>query len=112
MKKKSTMKEKSAGKIKIEEISDPEVGQDVIDFVLSSQRRKISGKKVPANIPPAPLDNISFHFESGASRWRYVYHIRLARERAACECCQVQRDHVFDQGCWANADCDTSWKMI
>src|ERR1044072_7581829 len=81
VKKKSPLKKKFAGKRKPEEISDPEVGHEVTDFVPPSQRRKISGKKVPANIPPAPLDNISFRFESGASRWRYVYHRRLARER-------------------------------
>src|ERR1044072_2768585 len=81
MKKKTPITKKSPGKRKIDDLSDPEVGQEVTDLVPSSQRRKISGKKVLANIPPAPLDNISFHVDSGASRWRFVYHRKLARER-------------------------------
>src|ERR1044072_678631 len=41
----------------------------------------MSGKKIPLNVPAAPLDNISFHSEQSAQRWRYVYQRRIARER-------------------------------
>ena len=61
--------------------TDEDVGQDVLDIVPPSQKRKMSGKKIPLNIPAAPLDNISFHFEHSAQRWRYVYQRRVARER-------------------------------
>jgi hypothetical protein len=82
-KKKCVEKKKSATKRKRVEVSssDPDVRPDVTDIGPSSRRRKLSGKKVPANIPAAPLDNISFHFESSAQRWRYVYRRRIAKER-------------------------------
>src|ERR1044072_2768224 len=85
VKKKTSIAKKSTGKRKMADMSDPEVGQEVTDLVPPSQKRKVLGKKIPANVPAAPLDNVSFHFESGASRWRYVYHRRLARERASCK---------------------------
>src|ERR1044072_5437064 len=72
VKKKTPVTKKSTGKRKMAEMSDPEVGQEVTDLVPPSQKRKVLGKKIPANVPAAPLDNVSFHFESGASRWRYV----------------------------------------
>src|ERR1044072_5038121 len=78
VKKKTPIKKKSTGKRKIDDLRSEERRQEVTDLVPSSERRKISGKKVISNIPPAPLDNISFHFESGASRWRFVYHRKLA----------------------------------
>src|ERR1044072_5804883 len=68
VKKKTPIAKKFTGKRKLDDLSDPEVGQEVTDLLPSGQRRKISGKKVPANVPAAPLDNVSFHFESGASR--------------------------------------------
>src|ERR1044072_4694386 len=72
VKKKTPITKKSTGKRKMAEMSDPEVGQEITDLVPPSQKRKVLGKKIPANVPAAPLDNVSFHFESGASRWRYV----------------------------------------
>src|ERR1044072_3115579 len=80
--KKSVLKKSHAIKRKHVEIySESDVRQDVTDIRPSSQRRKITCKKVPANSPAAPLDNISFHFESSAQRWRFVYHRRIAIER-------------------------------
>ena len=64
--------------------SDDDVGQDVLDIIPPNQKRKMYGKKIPYNIHAAPLDNISFHSEQSAQRWRYVYQRRIARERAAC----------------------------
>src|ERR1044072_8186503 len=81
VKKKTLVTKKSTGKRKMAEMSDPEVDPEVTDLVPPSQKRKVLGKKIPSNVPPAPLDNVSFHFESGASRWRYVHYRRLARER-------------------------------
>ena len=82
-KKKSTKKNNTHVKRKRTESSSsyPDVGQDVLDIVPPSQRRKIDGKKVPHNVLAAPLDNISFHSEKSAQRWRYVYQRRIARER-------------------------------
>ena len=62
--------------------SDPvvDVEADVQDIEPSSQKRKIGGKKIPPNVPFAPLDNVSFHTEKSAQKWRYVYQSRIARE--------------------------------
>src|ERR1044072_6331021 len=59
VKKKNPITKKSTGKRKMADLSDPEVGQEVTDLVPPSQRRKVSGKKVPAHVPAAPLDNVS-----------------------------------------------------
>ncbi|MCI10832.1 envelope-like protein, partial [Trifolium medium] len=46
-----------------------------------TSRKSIVGKKIPLNVPSTPMDNVSFHYETGASRWKYVYNRRLAIER-------------------------------
>ncbi|KAL5142311.1 Monocopper oxidase-like protein SKU5 [Glycine soja] len=55
--------------------------EDVELDVSTSKRAKKSGKKVPENIPDAPLDNISFHSIGNVEKWKYVYQRRLAVER-------------------------------
>ncbi|XP_045810907.1 uncharacterized protein LOC123905343 [Trifolium pratense] len=47
----------------------------------STSRKSIGRKKVPQSVPYAPLDNVSFHLENGSTRWKFVYHRRLALER-------------------------------
>ncbi|MCI70018.1 hypothetical protein A2U01_0091281, partial [Trifolium medium] len=32
-----------------------------------TSRKTFGGKKIPINVPPAPLDNVSFHLEDGSS---------------------------------------------
>ncbi|PNX80093.1 putative envelope-like protein [Trifolium pratense] len=44
-------------------------------------KRSVKGRKVPVAVPYVPLDNVSFHLENGPTRWKYVYHRRLALER-------------------------------
>ncbi|KAH1214974.1 hypothetical protein GmHk_13G036222 [Glycine max] len=57
------------------------------------KRAKTSGRKVPDNVPDAPLDNISFHSIGNAERWKFVYQRRLALERelgrAALDCKEI-----------------------
>ncbi|MCI20829.1 hypothetical protein A2U01_0041992, partial [Trifolium medium] len=36
-----------------------------------SSRKTLKGKKISLKVSPAPLDNVSFHYESGATRWRF-----------------------------------------
>ncbi|KAH1226119.1 hypothetical protein GmHk_11G032869 [Glycine max] len=75
---------------KRKEISSSDSDNDVELDVSTSKRAKKSGKKVPENVPDAPLDNISFHSIGNAERWKYVYQRRLALERelgrAALDC--------------------------
>jgi hypothetical protein len=56
------------------------VGHDVVSIGLSG-RKKIHGKKIPQNVPDAPMDNVSFHSLAFAHRWNFVFHRRLTLER-------------------------------
>ncbi|XP_057451877.1 uncharacterized protein LOC130743661 [Lotus japonicus] len=53
---------------------------DKSDTGPAAQKRKI-GKRIPENVPAAPLDNISFHSEESVGKWKYVYQRRIAQER-------------------------------
>ncbi|XP_058733144.1 uncharacterized protein LOC131604738 [Vicia villosa] len=44
-------------------------------------RKKPKTSKLAANIPEVPIDNVSFHYASSVSRWKYVLQKRLAVER-------------------------------
>ncbi|KAL5128527.1 hypothetical protein HKD37_14G040759 [Glycine soja] len=78
---------------KRKEISSSDSDDDVELDVSTSKRAKTSGKKVPGNVPDAPLDNISFHSIGNAERWKFVYQRRLALERelgrAALDCKEI-----------------------
>ncbi|KAL5148392.1 hypothetical protein HKD37_13G035434 [Glycine soja] len=66
---------------KRKEISSSDYDEDVELDVSTSKRAKKSGRKVPGNVPDAPLDNISFHSIGNVEKWKYVYQRRLAVER-------------------------------
>ncbi|KAL5172443.1 hypothetical protein HKD37_16G045203 [Glycine soja] len=66
---------------KRKEISSSDSDDDVELDVPDIKRVKKSGKKVPGNVPDAPLDNISFHSIGNVERWKFVYQRRLALER-------------------------------
>ncbi|KAH1249531.1 hypothetical protein GmHk_05G012861 [Glycine max] len=66
---------------KRKEISTSDSDDDVELDVPDIKRAKSSGKKVPGNVPDAPLDNISFHSIGNVERWKFVYQRRLALER-------------------------------
>ncbi|KAH1246871.1 hypothetical protein GmHk_06G016876 [Glycine max] len=66
---------------KRKEISSSDSDDDVELDVSTSKRAKKSGKKVPGNVPDAPLDNISFHSIGNVERWKFVYQRRIALER-------------------------------
>ncbi|KAL5187072.1 hypothetical protein HKD37_05G012812 [Glycine soja] len=66
---------------KRKEISSSDSDYDVELDVPDIKRAKTSGKKVPGNVPDAPLDNISFHSIGNVERWKFVYQRRLALER-------------------------------
>ncbi|XP_058784396.1 uncharacterized protein LOC131659189 [Vicia villosa] len=44
-------------------------------------RKKPTTNKLAASIPEVPIDNVSFHYASSASRWKYVFQKRLDVER-------------------------------
>ncbi|KAL5187178.1 hypothetical protein HKD37_05G012899 [Glycine soja] len=78
---------------KRKEISSSDSDDDVELDVSTSKRAKKSGRKVPGNVPDAPLDNISFHSIGNVEKWKYVYQRRLAVERelgrAAMDCKEI-----------------------
>jgi hypothetical protein len=92
--KKATGEKTSKKKKQVVAVSDSEsdVEPDVLD-ITTSGRKRIGGRRVPANIPPAPMDRVSFHSEESAQRWRYVYQRRIAQERElnkqALECEEI-----------------------
>jgi hypothetical protein len=59
---------------------EPDVPDNALDIVTLG-KVKIGGKRVHKNIPPAKMDNISFHSEENAQRWKYAYQSRIAHER-------------------------------
>lgn len=60
--------------------SEYDVGQDIQDIVPSI-KKIAAGKKVPANVHEAPIDNISFHCVANVEKWKYVYQRKLTLER-------------------------------
>lgn len=60
----SKVVEKKSLEIKLRQSSDSETGveQDVHD-ILSTIRRKVCGKRIHVNVPTAPMDNVSLHYE-------------------------------------------------
>ncbi|KAK2448870.1 bromodomain-containing protein [Trifolium repens] len=68
--------------------------------ILSTQKKK-AGRSIPQNIPDVPMDNVSFHFSNSATKWKFVFHRRLALERElsdeALECKEVM-DLILQAG--------------
>ncbi|XP_057418508.1 uncharacterized protein LOC130712704 [Lotus japonicus] len=60
--------------------SEPEVEPDVPDISTTTKKR-IKGKRIPLNVPDAPIDNVSFHFASSTQSWKFVVQRRLAKEK-------------------------------
>ncbi|XP_058754630.1 uncharacterized protein LOC131627790 [Vicia villosa] len=58
--------------------SESDVKVDVPDI---PSRKKPTTSKLAASIHEVPIDNVSFHYASSASRWKYVLQKRLDIER-------------------------------
>ncbi|XP_058740845.1 uncharacterized protein LOC131613168 [Vicia villosa] len=67
-------------KRKKREIVEPESDVEVNVPDIPS-RKKPTTNKLAASIPKVPIDSVSFHYASSASRWKYVLQKRLAVER-------------------------------
>ncbi|XP_058726179.1 uncharacterized protein LOC131597501 [Vicia villosa] len=67
-------------KRKEREIVEPESDVEVNVPDIPS-RKKPTTSKLAASIPEVPIDNVSFHYASSASRWKYVLQKRLDVER-------------------------------
>ncbi|XP_050914956.1 uncharacterized protein LOC127129890 [Lathyrus oleraceus] len=67
-------------KRKVKDDSEPEedVEEDVPDI---SPAKKTTVRKSPVKVPVVHLDNISFHLEDGAAKWKFVIQRRVAVER-------------------------------
>ncbi|XP_058762803.1 uncharacterized protein LOC131636162 [Vicia villosa] len=67
-------------KRKEREIVEPESDVEVNVPDIPS-RKKPTTSRLAASIPEVPIDNVSFHYASSASKWKYVLQKRLAVER-------------------------------
>ncbi|XP_058761206.1 uncharacterized protein LOC131634553 [Vicia villosa] len=67
-------------KRKEREIVEPESDAEVNVLDIPS-RRKPTTNKLATSIPEVPIDNVSFHYASSVSRWKYVLQKRLVVER-------------------------------
>ncbi|XP_058782234.1 uncharacterized protein LOC131656556 [Vicia villosa] len=67
-------------KRKEREIVEPESDVEVSVPDIPS-RKKPTTSKLSASIPDVPIDNVSFHYASSVSRWKYVLQKRLAVEK-------------------------------
>ncbi|XP_058746013.1 uncharacterized protein LOC131618874 [Vicia villosa] len=67
-------------KRKEREIVEPESDVEVNVLDIPS-RKKPTTSKLAASIPEVPIDNVSFHYASSVSRWKYVLQKRLVVER-------------------------------
>ncbi|XP_050897499.1 uncharacterized protein LOC127104361 [Lathyrus oleraceus] len=65
---------------KVRDDSEPEedVEEDVPDI---SPAKKTTVRKSPVKVPVVHLDNISFHLEDGAAKWKFVIQRRVAVKR-------------------------------
>ncbi|XP_058752786.1 uncharacterized protein LOC131625972 [Vicia villosa] len=68
------------------EESESDVEVNVHDIPL---KKKPTTSKLAASVPEVPIDNVSFHFDASANRWKFVHQKRLALER---ELAQNARD--------------------
>lgn len=69
-----------------------DVEYDVQDITL---QKKVVVRKIPVNVPEAPLDSISFHSVDNMEKWKFVYQRRITLERElgkdALECKEVMK---------------------
>jgi hypothetical protein len=49
--------------------------------IVTYGKKKIVGKKIHVNIPPAPMDNVKFHSKESVQKWKYVYQRRITHKR-------------------------------
>lgn len=71
---------------KLFQSSDSEIeAEEDVQNVMSIIRRKVSEKRVFVNVPDAPLDNVSLHYESSVQKWKYVFKRRIAHEKELSE---------------------------
>ncbi|XP_057452148.1 uncharacterized protein LOC130743954 [Lotus japonicus] len=61
-------------------VAETDSEPDVPDISTSAKKR-IKVKRIPLNVPEAPIDNVFFHFASSAQSWKFVVQRRLAIER-------------------------------
>ncbi|XP_045797063.1 uncharacterized protein LOC123891267 [Trifolium pratense] len=76
----SESKKKSL-KRKVVSSSDSDFEDDAAAPIAASSQKAAKKKKTVEDIPPVPIDNISFHRVENAERWKIVVNRRLALER-------------------------------
>lgn len=54
-------------------------------LLMNKNMEIIGGKKIPFDIPLAPMDKVFFHYEESVLKWKYVYHRKIAIEKELSE---------------------------
>ncbi|XP_050916124.1 uncharacterized protein LOC127131237 [Lathyrus oleraceus] len=65
-------------KVREDSKSEEDVEEDVLDI---SPVKKATSRKSPVKVPVVPLDNISFHLDDGAAKWKFMIQRRATMER-------------------------------
>ncbi|XP_050919609.1 uncharacterized protein LOC127137167 [Lathyrus oleraceus] len=65
-------------KVREDSESEEDVEEDVLDI---SHVKKTTVRKSPVKVVAVHLDNISFHLEDGAAKWKFMIQRRVAVER-------------------------------
>lgn len=55
--------------------------KQIVQDIMPSTKEGVAEKKIPANVPEVPINNISFHYVENVEKWKYVYQRRLDLER-------------------------------
>jgi ribosomal protein S10 len=66
--------------VKVPSVSETNLEEDVQNIVKSG-KNKIAGKGIPENIPPSPMDNVTFHSKESVQKWKYVDQRRITHKR-------------------------------
>jgi hypothetical protein len=81
--------------------------------IVTYGKKKIVGKKIHVNIPPAPMDNVKFHSKESVQKWKYVYQKRITHKRELSQkALKLQEGHETFGSCWIDEDHDKSGKVV
>ncbi|MCI34640.1 envelope-like protein, partial [Trifolium medium] len=74
--------EKKKKSLKRKEVSSSDSEYAVNEDVVATSGATVNGSSKKARtVPFVPVDNVSFHHENSASRWKFVYQRRVTIER-------------------------------
>lgn len=55
--------------------------EDIMVPTIKKNKKIVGRKKIPANVPTTPVDNVSSPSKESVLKWKFVYHRRIVPER-------------------------------